>query len=134
MVGRIRKVMFLTDLTPTATYTIGILDEQGCDVEFIVEVGVVTNTNEPYRVGEKIKFYPNPTEGFVRVEVEGLSDIAFLPLKIFNAEGKLVRHDELANYGGVNRGVISLYGLPSGSYYVRFIDDRLPYLYTLIKE
>jgi hypothetical protein len=119
---------------PPGTYIIGILDEQGCDVDLVVEVGVVTNTSEPYRVGEKIKFYPNPTEGFVRVEVEGLSDVGHLPLKIYSAAGKLVRHDELVNYGGINRGVISLYGLPSGAYYVRFMDDSLPHLYTLIKE
>jgi hypothetical protein len=99
-----------------------------------VVVDLINSANSISTFGKQVRIFPNPTPGFLRIEVEGLKDLRNLPVKIYNAEGQLIRQDRLANYGGIQKGVCTLYGLPSGVYYLRFVDARLPSLYSVVKE
>ncbi|MCB9290997.1 MAG: SprB repeat-containing protein, partial [Lewinellaceae bacterium] len=62
-------------------YEVIIIDEgSGCEVSLQVVVGLMVGTEETAFFGRQVKIFPNPAEGYVRIEVRGASDVAFLPL------------------------------------------------------
>lgn len=119
---------------PAGDYIVTINDQQGCDLDFPVTVDMIVDTQEPRSLGYTVRMFPNPTEGFVRIEIEGLEGKQQLPVKVYDSSGKVVRHYQLPDFGGTRRGVLSLYDLPDGSYFIRFVDERLPHLYTVVKQ
>jgi len=119
---------------PAGDYIVTINDQQGCDIDFPVTVDMIVDTQEPRILGYTVRLFPNPTEGFVRIEIDGLEGNQQLPIKVYDSSGKVVRHYQLSDFGGTKRGVLSLYDLPDGSYFVRFVDERLPHLYTVVKQ
>lgn len=123
-----------TGLLP-GSYTVTVRDESsGCEASLDIVVDIMVSTDEPVFFGRQVKLYPNPTEGFVRAEIKGIEDMGFLPVKIYDAGGQVVRHARLATYGELTQGTVSLYGLPAGTYYLRFESRQLPGLYPVVKE
>lgn len=116
-------------------YLVVIRDEgTGCETSLAITVGFALNTEEAAFFGRRVKLFPNPTEGYVRIEVRGASDVAFLPLSILDEGGRAVRHGRLVTYGEVTKGVVSLYGLPAGVYYLHFHQERFPGLFAVVKK
>ncbi|MCO6476671.1 MAG: hypothetical protein J5I94_08615 [Phaeodactylibacter sp.] len=119
----------------TGEYEAIIRDEgTGCQTSISVIVDPPVGINEPRFFGRQVKLYPNPTDGYVRIEIRGAADIAFLPLRIYDEHGRLVRHGRLVTYGELTKGVVSLYGLPAGGYYLQFQHRAFPGLYGVVKE
>ncbi|MCB0570063.1 MAG: T9SS type A sorting domain-containing protein [Phaeodactylibacter sp.] len=115
------------------SYTVIVRDESsGCEASLDVVVDITVDAEEPVFFGRQVRLFPNPTEGFVRVEIRGLQSSGFLPVKIYDASGQAIRHARLVTYSGVAQGVISLYGLPAGAYYFRFEHEELPELYPVV--
>lgn len=121
-----------TGLNP-GEYTVYVRDGSGCDKDFDIDVLVGLDENNDF-FGVHVKLYPNPNDGFVRVEIRGLEASTWLPVKVFDSEGRLVRHSRLANYSGIVQGIVSLYDLPAGAYYLQFGDAALPKLYPVLKR
>jgi hypothetical protein len=122
------------DNLPAGDYTIGIQDEQGCFIQYPVTIDRTVDASETSLIGQKVLLFPNPTDGFVRIEVTGLNTRKAIPVKVYDAEGKVVRHYQLAVFGAQHKGVLSMFELPNGTYYLRFVDDALPYLYPVVKQ
>ncbi len=83
-----------TGLT-AGTYTVTVTDANGCTYVSSITVGAfnVTNIVEIADLISRIKIYPNPTSGFVYVEMEGMSDDR-LELTIIDMLGKSVYSSE----------------------------------------
>jgi hypothetical protein len=114
-------------------YSITVRDEAGCEQTLTVVVEMLTNARSRF-LGQSVKLYPNPTEGFVQVEIRGLNNTPFLPVRIFNTSGQVVRHSRLVTYGALTRGTVSLYGLPAGAYFLRFEHAELPHLHQVVRQ
>ena len=119
---------------PAGDYTVIIRDEQGCETTYEVEIGTTSDVGAPIHTGISVKLFPNPTEHFVRIEIEGLALSTSLPIKVFDAGGKVIRRHNIGKFGSMHKGILSLHDLPNGTYYLRFIDNELPYLHTVIKQ
>lgn len=116
-------------------YEVTIRDEgTGCETVLTIVVDLAVNTAEVRFFGRQVKVFPNPTEGYVRVEVRGAGNPPFLPLRILDGKGRVVRHGRLATYGETSRGVVSLYGLPAGTYYLQFPDEAFGRLYPVVRQ
>ena len=119
----------------TGEYETVIRDEgTGCETALSVTVGFMVGSEDTRFFGRQVKLFPNPTEGYVRVEVRGAGDAAFLPLRIMDGSGRVVRYGRLATYGQCAQGVVSLYGLPAGAYYLQLQHERFSGLYPVVKQ
>lgn len=114
-------------------YTIRVRDGAGCEQSLLVTVEMTSSLSQTF-FGKEVKLYPNPTDGFVQVEIRGLENTNFLPVRIINTSGQTIRHGRLVNYGEITRGIVSLYDLPAGTYYLRFEHADLPRLFKVIKN
>jgi hypothetical protein len=120
---------------PPGDYTLTVQDEAtGCTRQLNLTVDVIVSTGPPVFFGQEVKLFPNPTEGFVRAEIRGHQQPGIVPVRVYDASGQLVRHSRLVTYGDTAEGVVSFYGLPSGTYYLRFVDEALPGLYPVVKQ
>ena len=119
----------------TGEYESTVRDEgTGCETLLSVVVDLMVGVEATRFFGRQVQLFPNPTEGYVRVEVRGAGDVSFLPLRIFDKMGRIVRFGRLVTYGGYTKGVISLYGLPPGAYYLQLLHERFPGLYPVVKQ
>ncbi|WP_421949016.1 T9SS type A sorting domain-containing protein [Phaeodactylibacter xiamenensis] len=114
-------------------YTIRVRDGAGCEQSLLVTVEMTSSLSHTF-FGKEVKLYPNPTDGFVQVEIRGLDNTNFLPVRIINSSGQTVRHARLVNYGEITRGIVSLYDLPAGTYFLRFEHVGLPRLFKVVKQ
>ncbi|MBV6652829.1 MAG: T9SS type A sorting domain-containing protein [Mameliella sp.] len=114
-------------------YVVTVQDEGGCSQTIALTVELTSSVSSTF-FGKEVKLFPNPTDGFVQVEIRGLHNTPFLPVKILNANGQVVRHSRLITYGKSTRGIVSLYNLPIGTYYLRFEHKELPRLFKVLKQ
>lgn len=114
-------------------YTVRVRDGAGCEQSLQVTVEMTSSLTNTF-FGKEVKLYPNPTDGFVQVEIRGLDNTNFLPVRILNTSGQTVRHARLVNYGEITRGIVSLYDLPAGTYFLRFEQKELPRLFKVVKN
>ncbi|MEQ8704273.1 MAG: T9SS type A sorting domain-containing protein [Phaeodactylibacter sp.] len=114
-------------------YIITVQDGAGCEQSLLVTVEMTSSATQTF-FGKAVKLYPNPTDGFVQVEIRGLERTNFLPVRILNANGQTVRHARLVTYGDTTRGIVSLYDLPAGTYFLRFEHEDLPRLFKVMKQ
>lgn len=121
------------DGLPPGNYVVTARDSAGCERSLLVEIDMASSASSRF-FGKSVKLFPNPTEGFVRVEIRGLEGRPSLPVRVLSAQGQTVRHTRLATYGDSARGVVSLYGLPPGTYFLRFEHEALPRLYQVVKQ
>ncbi|MCB0593504.1 MAG: hypothetical protein H6557_05070 [Lewinellaceae bacterium] len=116
-------------------YEVTVRDEgTGCETALSVVVDFMVGTENTRFFGRQVKLFPNPTEGYVRIEVRGAGDVPYLPLRILDGSGRVVRYGRLATYGAFTKGVVSLYGLPAGVYYLKFQHEQFPEWYPVVKE
>ena len=115
-------------------YHIIVKDRTGCEYEEMVSFNSttsITQINEDF----KIKIYPNPTEAGVFIEVENLDfrDI-FLPITIFNSEGRIIQRKSLTRYDDSYKGMISMYHYPGGTYFIKFHHPEIKVLQKLMRQ
>ncbi|MBK9016906.1 MAG: T9SS type A sorting domain-containing protein [Saprospiraceae bacterium] len=103
-------------------YTVEVVDSLGCSNVFDITVTATTGT-QSVTFGTSVKIYPNPTEGTFSVEVKTAGNLDVLPLKIYDASGKVVLHNRLVSYNGVLMAQISLKAYPSGVYFLQLYND-----------
>jgi len=84
----------------------------------------------PPKINPEITVYPNPTEGFLNIDIGNMSDYEQVSVQVFSLSGSLVHQSTFQN----NRP-IDLLGLREGVYLLRLIDrkKRLNYTYKIIK-
>ncbi|MCI5083138.1 MAG: T9SS type A sorting domain-containing protein [Saprospiraceae bacterium] len=118
----------------TGDYTIIVEDGIGCQKSIDVFVDLQTNSSE-VSFGHLIELFPNPTEGVVRVNVKGLQNSStFLPFEIYDANGKLIQSSKITKYDGTYTGLVSLVAYPSGTYFIRLVDQRITRLLKVVKK
>ncbi len=107
------------------SYQIVVLGAGGCEgsVEAMVGVGTAVGSAT---YGYELQLYPNPTDGFFQLLILGLDGTSWLKFEILDARGRVVGHGALARYDQALIGQASLLGLPAGTYFLKFKDQRLP--------
>ncbi len=73
------------DLT-TGSYTVTVTDASGCTSVATVEVGFVTNTDDP-KIFESFHLYPNPTSSICKLEI-GFSKQNDVKIELYNVVGR----------------------------------------------
>jgi hypothetical protein len=115
-------------------YNIRVKDASNCLRDLQVEVSPVVSTRQSF-YGSSVKVYPNPTSSGFKIDLKGWDSLATLPVKIYDATGKLVHHARLSNFNGVLMGNVSLQMFPSGVYFVRLqIEGETDKLVRVVKE
>ncbi|MEM1215158.1 MAG: T9SS type A sorting domain-containing protein [Bacteroidota bacterium] len=116
-------------------YEITVNDGLGCSITQTVTVDITVGVNDPVVQGEYVRIYPNPTKGVFQLEVVGLeARELFLPLEVYDVRGRRLYRSQLPQYNGQYTGALSLYAYPTGTYFLRILDDRLPGLIRVVKE
>lgn len=115
-------------------YDVVVQDALGCETMLVVNVGPMTSTNQ-VNFGQLITLYPNPTDGMFRIEIEGLErSSVFLPLGVYDVNGKLVYESSIVRYDNTYKGMLSLYQYPSGVYFVRFYDNNINKMLRVVRK
>ena len=119
---------------PMGDYTVFARDEVGCVVSLLVTVEIAVSTGELV-FGTSVEVLPNPTNGVFRINVTGLnrSDV-FLPIKLYDVSGKFIYESHLVRYDDTYTSQVSLVAFPSGTYFVRLIDDNIDQLVKVVKN
>lgn len=115
-------------------YDLVVRDANGCEATLMVAIGLVLDI-EPVSFGQIINLYPNPTDGAFRIGVEGLNrSSVFLPLSVYDANGKLMYEVSIPRYDQTYKGALSLYAYPDGVYFVKFHDANIKNLLRVVKQ
>lgn len=112
--------------TATTTYTLNGIDVNGCSNTYTISqlvdlcTGIVEST-----VFEKLKLYPNPTNGLFIIELSKTSEIF-----ITNVLGESILNEKFV----LGKQVINIQNQPAGIYYVKVISNKNQQTVKLIKE
>ena len=117
------------------TYTVRVRDDSGCETSIADVVVDFTSDVIDASFGQRIVLFPNPTEGVFRVKIEGLSEgDVFLPIEIYNTNGRLLQSGKMVRYDADYYGQFSLVPYPEGVYYLRVLDARVERLLRVVKR
>ncbi len=122
------------DLTGLSSgqYAVTVIDASGCSVSSAgINVSVTVATGEP-EADWGWSLYPNPATAEVYLKVETLFP-GDLDLQIFDAAGRLLRSEEIANPGS-EPVRIELDGLPDGWLLFRLSGEKGARTKTLVKS
>ena len=104
------------------TYTVIVTDVNGCNYMDSVIVGNITGISELAVTDNHIRFYPNPTNGNITLEIKNLQT-GNLAIEVFNILGNTVYSKSYNPPSG--KYELNLSGLNNGIYFVRIkIDDH----------
>ena len=117
---------------PVGTYTIVVQDASNCIFFESVEISVSTATND-FSFGHSVEFFPNPTDGVIQVEINGLDDTFYLFYEVYDMLGKQIHRGNINAFNGVITGKISLVAFPEGTYLVKFDHPELKALHKVVK-
>ena len=118
---------------PAGNYIIRVRDSVGCDISLNVEINFTTGVSENY-YGQVIELFPNPTDGFVRINVKGITDVQVMRIKIIDNNGKVVKQERLVAYDQMLTNKISLHQFPAGVYFIQFDHPDVKRLMKVVKE
>jgi len=115
------------------SYSIVVMDQNGCSYTEVVEVSMLTSTH--VFPGEAlVSIYPNPTSGVFKVAISGLPVAGnYIDLEIFNTAGQLVQAIKIPNYDEAYTGLVSLTVQPPGIYYLKFKNEKISNLFRVVK-
>ncbi len=117
----------------TGNYTVTIMDVYGCEQMVEVVVGALSDVVET-AYGHAIRLYPNPTEGYFRIDVEGLTASGFVYFDVLDGAGKVVQRARLAPFDNMYTGRITIANHPDGVYFVRFHHELLTQALQVVKR
>jgi hypothetical protein len=115
------------------TYHIEIIDARGCVARDTLVLPLLSSTVNINNL-PSVEILPNPTEGFIFVNVHGVPELNYLSVQILNERGQIIKERRLANYNGVLTGQLSLVEEPAGLYFIRFRDSRIHQIKKVIKQ
>lgn len=109
----------------TGNYEVVVLDDAGCSANATVLVDIKTSFEEVFEPIE-LSASPNPTDGIFQVRVKGLKRIQpLLQVRVYDASGKLIQDSFIGRFNNEFKGEISLSEYPAGTYFVKFIDEKI---------
>ena len=116
-------------------YIITVYDATGvCLAEISATVTMLSSLGNELNNELIIKSTPNPNDGFFDLSIENYNSIeTFIHFNIYDAQGKLIQSRRMANYSGVYKTQVSLLEYPSGTYFIRFLDEDINQLVKIIK-
>ena len=114
-------------------YICEVIDASGCIIGLDVTVGFNSSTQFNF-YDQNVRIFPNPTEGLLYVEIDGLEGSSELRLDILDSEGKIMRNQRITRFNDTHKGVLSLAPYPQGVYYLRFQDSRLSKMVKVVKK
>lgn len=118
----------------TGDYPVVVMDNLGCILEVIVNVPIEVSTSNTTST-VNISIAPNPTNGLLNIKVDGLADDGlFLDYKVLNAQGQIIRRDNLVRYDKSYVGMLSIMAEPNANYFLAFDHPRISKIYTVIKQ
>jgi len=106
------------------SYSVDIVDANGCSESLDFEVGVLVATDEVYGV-EKISLFPNPTSGLVNLNVS-LSEAMEFQARVMNLSGQVV-YESMRTTAQSFHQELDLSNQPSGLYILQVVADGKPY-------
>ena len=117
------------------TYTVTVRSAEGCSVT-VEDVRVDFTSDVTTTVyGTRVTVFPNPTDGVFRLAIEGLDARAvFLPVELYDANGRLIYTSQLTRYDADYYGYFSLVTRPAGVYYLRVVDEQMTQLLRVVKR
>ncbi len=119
---------------PMGDYTVFARDESGCQASITVTVDINVSTGD-LTFGTAVEVLPNPTNGVFRINVIGLNRAdVFLPIILYDASGKFIYQSQLAKYDDTYTSQVSLVSFPSGTYFVRLLDENIDRLVKVVKN
>jgi hypothetical protein len=108
---------FLT-LTGPGSYTVRIVDENGCVAESDPFAVTVLGVETPPTVISSMHIYPNPTQGLLTVALQ-LAERGTLCLELQDVLGRVLHHEDAATEAGSVVKLLHLDRVPSGLYMLR---------------
>ncbi len=115
-------------------YDIVVEDDLDCSVAEMAALDI-TSYNGSIATEHFIEIFPNPTDGVFRINVSGLEQSSvFLYLEIYDLTGKRIQRTNLTRYNDTFTGQVSLFDYPSGTYFVRFLNDDIDRMLKVFKN
>lgn len=115
-------------INPTAStnYTLNGVDVNGCSNTYTISqlVDLCTGIVEAV-VFEKLKIYPNPTDGLFSIDLPNISEVSMT-----NVLGENILNEKFV----LGKQVINIQNQPAGIYYVKVISNKNQQTVKLIKE
>jgi len=103
------------------TYSVVVTDDNGCIGGDTVVLGVYPNGISELNAGT-IKFYPNPTNGFLNIELEGLEGNE-LDVTVTDLQGKVMLRENWSNLSQNTLNQLNLADFAQGFYLVRLSNE-----------
>ena len=100
-------------------YSVIVTDANGCTLEEVVTVDMMTDINNISKEKIIIQISPNPTMDYFNLEIAGMGDNVLLT--ILSIEGKLMRKQNLIK--GVSQ-TIDVSGINAGFYFIKLQDEN----------
>lgn len=108
----------------TNVYSVTVTDANGCfnaDTIAIVVDGPCVGINE-LADNASIRYFPNPTDGFLTMEIDGLEG-QNIQFAVLNIQGKVVTEGELVGLQEKHQHIIDLNSQAQGIYFLRVVTD-----------
>ena len=80
--------------------------------------------------GKTIKLYPNPTDGEIRMHIDGIADEDEISYKLYSANGELIQHKQQLT----DETLINIINEPSGLYVLKIQINSEVQQWTIIKK
>ena len=104
-------------------YEIVITDAIGCTYAETIDIS--TTSVLEARNDIKIELFPNPTDGLFNILINGIENEGlFLPIQLYDMEGKVIQTTHVTRYDNSYKGMVSLFHYPEGTYLVRIITEN----------
>jgi len=117
------------------TYPLIVRDKVNCQVDTTAVVGLeVSATGETGKPTARLTIQPNPAGQVALIRVEGMQGVTTLPFQVLDASGRIVHHNRLVAYDGVLLNYLSMTPFPSGTYFIRIIDERFTGVQQFIRQ
>ena len=115
-------------------YEILVVSGDGiCEAMSEVEVGLATSVVD-VKGDYKIVVSPNPGNGYYHVVISNFETQSYnMRMQVIDVNGKMLQELPLQKYSGAFEGDLSLIAYPSGTYYIRFLDNNISSISRIIK-
>jgi len=114
-------VNFLADSAITGTLTVIAHDTCGNSLPFTLTPWIIPGINK-YINSLSYHIYPNPTNGLLNIEIDGITDN--IELSIINPQGSTIAKESIGRNNSIFKKEIDLSSYARGIYFVRIISKN----------